>query len=116
MSKQENVFKAKRTISNGRLLTIVTIIPLVGSILKLFILGSPVDANSVKIIENVQTGLTQTAIETDSFSSFLLFFPSINTNYIATPDNFVSAALFLGFLFGLSNWKKGLSALKIAEQ
>ena len=116
MTKENDALKAKGTISNGRLLTIVTLIPLVGSLLKLLYLGSPVDPKSVTIIEGAQTGMTQTPIEADSFTSFLLYFPTLDTNQLATADNFVSLALFLGLLFGLSNWKKGLSALQKAEQ
>jgi len=116
MTKENSVMKARGTISNGRLLTIVTIIPLLGSLIKLLYLGSPVDSKSLKIIESVQTGIAQSAIEPDAFTSFLLYFPTLNTNQLATPDNFISVALFLGLLFGLSNWKKGLAALKIAEQ
>lgn len=116
MTDNKQLVKARSDISNGRLLTIVTAIPFLGSVTKLFYLGSPTELTPLQVAESAQKTLSQTPETMDSLTSILMYFPTLNTNHLATADNFVSTALLIGLIYGARNWKKGLLALKISEQ
>jgi len=116
MTDNNQLMKAQSAISNGRLLTIVTAIPFLASVIKLFYLGSPKDLTPVQVAESAQKILPQTTSTTDTFTSFLMYFPTLNTTNLATADNFVTGALFVGLIYGVISWKKGILALKTAQE
>ena len=103
MNISEEEIKARRTISNGRLLIFVTAIPLIGSILKLLHFGLPT---------NKSDELSNILVNPDMYSTILSYFPSLGHSDLTASDNIVSICLSIGLIVGVTTLMKGLSELK----
>ncbi len=97
MNKDIERTKAKSIMSNGRLLIIVTALPLIGSLVKFFY-------NDTEAV--LQGAETQNSVEIliDSF-------PSITLNEMFTLDHFIVLGFTVGLIIGVLTLKKGISQI-----
>ncbi len=97
MSSNNDKIDAQRTINNGRMLILVTALPLIGSLIKKFYIGNKT--------------ISEKLDEQNPVISLIDSFPALNLNEPFVLDNFIILGFLIGLFVGISTLKKGISKL-----
>ncbi len=93
MNLESKKSQIKSSINSARMLIVFTALPLIGSLLKSFLIDEKTQIDQNPLLELINS------------------FPQINTNDIFDFNNFIILGFIIGLLIGISSLKKGISQM-----